>query len=128
LLLTILPLIVIAIVDLFMGRGWYRVIQSPDWAFGSSVLFGQIIFKLVACVIKGRAEVKNWEKVGLTVVIVLVFGLVPSLVGLSLRLTIEDPSISLVVFQSALFVLSSACFLFFGSIAHYGLFLSQENH
>jgi branched-subunit amino acid ABC-type transport system permease component len=125
-LLTILPLVVITMVELILGKGWFQLIKSPEWAFGSSVLFGQVIFKLVVSVTKTPVNPKAWEQIGLVVVILVVVGLVPSLVVLSLRLTMGEPSMALIISQSVLFLLSSVVFLFFGSVAHYGLFHAAE--
>src|SRR5882672_5298110 len=113
LLLTVLPLIVLAMVGLTLGKGWVHVIQSPEWAFGAAVLFGQTVFKLVAGVIKGGSQL--WEEIGLIVVLVIVAGLVPSLVVLALRLTVDTPTAAMTISQSVLFLLSAIVFLVLGA-------------
>ena len=125
-LLTVLPLIIIAIVELLLGKGWFEIVKSAEWAFGASVLFGQTIFKLVVSVFKGLDVSEYWEIFGLMVVVLIVVGLVPSLVVLSLRLTITEPSNALIITQSILFLLSSIAFLYIGSVAHYGLFHAKK--
>jgi hypothetical protein len=121
LLLTILPLVVLSMVELTMGKGWLHVVESAEWSFGAAVLFGQTIFKVVAGVVRVRVT-EGWEAIGLLVVVLIVFGLVPSLVVLALRLTTAEPPTSLVVFQAVLFLVSAGTFLVLGTVAHYALF------
>ncbi len=120
LLLTILPLLVIAIVEIISEKRWFEILQSPEWSFGAAVLFGQTIFKFVAGIVKGHAT--GWETIALIVVTLIVIGLVPSLTILALRLTISQPTNLLITFQTVLFLLSAISFVSLGSIAHYGLF------
>ena len=121
-MLTVLPLLVLIIVELLLGKGWQEIVASPEWSFGASVLFGLAVFKLVIGVVKGRAD--EWENIGLTVVLLIVVGLVPSLIVLALRLSMasSEPPRGLVVTQCLLFLLASVTFLVFGAVAHYGLF------
>ena len=48
LLFIVLPLVVISIVDVSVGRSLFAIIESPELSFGSAVLFGQTIFKVVS--------------------------------------------------------------------------------
>jgi hypothetical protein len=45
LLFIVLPLVVISIVDVSVGRSFFAIIESPELSFGSAVLFGQTIIK-----------------------------------------------------------------------------------
>ena len=124
LLLTILPLLVIAIVEILSEKGWWQILQSPEWSFGSAVLFGQTIFKFVAGIVRGHAD--QWEMIALIVVLLIVIGLVPSLVILALRLTVSQPSNLLINLQTALFCLSAVSFVVLGAVSHYGLFHASK--
>jgi len=121
LLLTVLPLIVLIIVETIMGR-ILLVPLSPEWAFGASVLFGLAIFKLVISVVKGG--ITNWEAVGYFLVLLIVAGLVPSLVVLALRLSITEPPWPLIVTQDLLFVGSAYTFVRIAATSHAGLYHS----
>lgn len=48
LLFIVLPLVVISIVDVSVGRSLFAIIESPELSFGSAVLFGQTIIKVVS--------------------------------------------------------------------------------
>ncbi|MGZ8160850.1 MAG: hypothetical protein ACXWT4_18895 [Methylobacter sp.] len=47
LLFIVLPLVVISIVDVSIGRSLFAIIETPELSFGSAVLFGQTIIKVV---------------------------------------------------------------------------------
>jgi len=117
LLFAVLPLVVVAIVLRHMGDGWMSVAGSAEWSFGTSILFGQSVVKLVAGV--ARSTLSAWAPVALTVALVMVLGLVPSIVVLVLVLQVEHPKhppTPLVIAQLTLFSLSMVCFLVLGSI------------
>ena len=46
LLFIALPLVVISIVDVSVGRSLFAIIESPELSFGSAVLFGKPSLKL----------------------------------------------------------------------------------
>src|ERR1043166_2854153 len=121
-LFVILPLIVLTIVLISKGRGARELFAAPEWSFGSAVLMGQTVVKLVysiASVKKGR--VRNAEFMQLVAAVIIVLGLVPSLIVLSLVLTATTASAGLTSFQMALFVLGLLIFLLFGMLAHWML-------
>ena len=109
-LFIVLPLIVLAIVFSFRGHGG-DVLSSVEWSFGASILFGQSIVKLI----RSMAEKGGFHagRVTLLAAGVLVLGLVPSLVVLSMFLVQEPtpPTTLMVAAQGVLFVLSFFCFL-----------------
>jgi len=87
LLFIVLPLVVISIVDVSVGRSLFAIIQSPELSFGSAVLFGQTIIKVVS----GFAHTKpsGAEEPVFIIALIIVFGLVPSLVVLALLLSVN---------------------------------------
>ena len=87
LLFILLPLIVISIVDVSVGRSLIAIIESPELSFGSAVLFGQTIIKVVS----GFAHTKpsGAEQPVFIIALIIVFGLVPSLVVLAFLLSIN---------------------------------------
>ncbi len=87
LLFIVLPLVVISIVDVSIGRSLFAIIQTPELSFGSAVLFGQTIIKVVS----GFAYTKptGAEQPVFIIALIIVFGLVPSLVVLALLLSVS---------------------------------------
>lgn len=116
LLFIILPLVVISIVDVSVGKSLFVIIQSPELSFGSAVLFGQTIIKVVS----GFAHTKptGAEQPVFIIALIIVFGLVPSLVVLALLLSISPIPNGLVLAQAGIFVLGVITFFFFGVDGH----------
>ena len=87
LLFIVLPLVVISIVAVSVGRSLFAIIESPELSFGSAVLFGQTIIKVVS----GFAHTKpsGAEQPVFLIALIIVFGLVPSLVVLALLLSVR---------------------------------------
>ena len=87
LLFIVLPLVVISIVDVSVGRSLFAIIESPELSFGSAVLFGQTIIKVVS----GFAHTKpsGAEQPVFIIALIIVFGLVPSLVVLALLVSVN---------------------------------------
>lgn len=117
---VLVPLVVLTMVYLAGGKTTHTVLESPEWAFGASILFGQSIIKLVSGAI--RLGTEKWETIVLIVAIVMVLGLVPSLIVLALILTNEPPNETLLIAQLILFVIGSIAFFILGALGHYGLF------
>jgi hypothetical protein len=115
LLFVFLPLIVIAIIRLNNGSTVRELLSVPDWSFGTAILLGQGLVKLVSGVAAQRPAAR-WQVVALIVSAMVVLGLVPSLMVLALMLTQTTPSVALVATQMSLFVLSVVIFLVFGSL------------
>ncbi|WP_394752246.1 hypothetical protein [Crenothrix sp.] len=112
LLFIVLPLVVISIVDVSVGRSLFAIIESPELSFGSAVLFGQTIIKVVT----GFAHSKptGAEQPVFIIALIIVFGLVPSLVVLALLLSITPIPYELQLAQAFIFSLGIVVFLFFG--------------
>jgi hypothetical protein len=116
LLFILLPLVVITIVDLSVGRPLFVIIESPELSFGSAVLFGQTIIKVVS----GFAHTKpsGAEQPVFIIALIIVFGLVPSLVVLALLLSVNPIPSGLQIAQGAIFALGIITFFFFGVKGH----------
>jgi hypothetical protein len=116
LLFIVLPLVVISIVDVSIGKSLFAIIQSPELSFGSAVLFGQTIIKVVS----GFAHTKptGAEQPVFIIALIIVFGLVPSLVVLALLLSISPIPNGLLLAQAGIFALGVITFFFFGVDGH----------
>jgi hypothetical protein len=116
LLFIILPLVVITIVDLSIGKSLFVIIESPELSFGSAVLFGQTIIKVVS----GFAHTKpsGAEQPVFIIALIIVFGLVPSLVVLALLLSVNPIPYGLKLAQAGIFALGIITFFFFGVNGH----------
>ena len=116
LLFIVLPLVVISIVDVSVGRSMFAIIESPELSFGSAVLFGQTIIKVVS----GFAHTKpsGAEQPVFIIALIIVFGLVPSLVVLALLLSVNPVPHGLKLAQASIFVLGVIVFGFFGVNGH----------
>jgi hypothetical protein len=108
----VLPLVVISIVDVSVGRSLFAIIESLELSFGSAVLFGQTIIKVGP----GFAHTKpsGAEQPAL----IIVFALVPSLVVLALLLSVNPIPNGLQLAQAGIFALGIITFLFFGVNGH----------
>ncbi|ATG90128.1 hypothetical protein MKLM6_1893 [Methylomonas koyamae] len=116
LLFILLPLVVISIVDVSVGRSLYALIESPELSFGSAVLFGQTIIKVVS----GFAHSKpsGAEQPVFIIAMIIVFGLVPSLVVLALLLSVNPIPHGLQMAQAGIFVQGIIVFFNFGVTGH----------
>lgn len=113
-LFVLVPLLVLAIVFVATGRGFKAIFASPEWSFGAAVLFGQALVKLVSA-ISVRGGVRH--NVTFLVALLIVFGVVPSMVVLSLVLLAEPPSLGLVWAQTIMFFVALAVFIILGTVA-----------
>lgn len=116
LLFIVLPLVVISIVDVSIGRSLFAIIETPELSFGSAVLFGQAIIKVVS----GFAYTKptGAEQPVFIIALIIVFGLVPSLVVLALLLSVNPIPYGLQLAQVCIFALGVIVFFFFGVKGH----------
>ena len=116
LLFIVLPLVVISIVDVSVGRSLFAIIESPELSFGSAVLFGQTIIKVVS----GFAHTKpsGAEQPVFIIALIIVFGLVPSLVVLALLLSVNPIPHGLQLAQACIFTLGIIVFFLFGVNGH----------
>jgi len=113
-LFSILPMIILVIVHFYKGT-LSSVFFLPEWALVAAVLFGQTIAKITsgAVAFAKKASI-SYQQVTLSVTLIIVFGLVPSLVVLTLILVSTTPSVGLTIGQLALFVLGIITFFLMG--------------
>jgi hypothetical protein len=116
LLLTVLPLIVLTIVERAQGKSWWHVLESPEWSFGASVLFGLSILKFVT----GETKMPGAEthRTGFRLVVLISLGLTPSLVTLALVLSMPEVPTGLIQFQLVLFIYGALSFFVYGALSH----------
>src|SRR6185437_1768185 len=118
---TVLPLVVVLIV--VSENGWVRLFASPEWSFGSAILFGQSIVRFFSGLLRGGAAASG--PVALTVSLIIVFGLAPSL-GILVFTLIEAEKCPLGppsnrqhwlhIMQVIFFFLSAAAYLILGTV------------
>ncbi|MCR4536599.1 hypothetical protein [Shewanella xiamenensis] len=114
-LFIFIPFLVIGIVKIYKSD-FSTFFQAADWSFAASILFGQVIVKLVSgSVIHKKSK---WQRVVVLLSFILVLGLVPSLIVLALILIDGGTSSFLIIMQLVLFTLASSVFFFVGSAAH----------
>jgi hypothetical protein len=114
-LFVLLPFVVIAIIKIYLSDV-DAFFKAADWSFASSILFGQVLVKLVSgSVIHSGAK---WQRVVLLVALVLVLGLVPCLIILALILIDNGNSQFLINMQAAIFVIATLTFFLLGSASH----------
>jgi len=111
---VLLPLLVIAILHAAESR-ICNIFYAPEWSFATSVLFGLTIVKLIMGV-AAREHSFHWQFIGLTAALLLVFGLVPSLIVLSVVFRASQPSLGFAIAQLFLFLISTVSFFIFGTI------------
>ena len=114
-LFTLFPIIILIIIRCNEGT-YCKIFYNSEWSIISLILFGQSIVKFSA----GIAHNKNrfhWQLVSLIVSLIIIIGLIPSAIILTLILN-DGSSFSneLYYTQALLFLLSSGCFFTFGGL------------
>jgi hypothetical protein len=90
---------------------------NTEWSFASIVLFGQSIVKFSSGVsLKGKLK---WQIVALLISILIIFGLVPSILVLTLAILNEAKTYVLYIWQIVLFFLSCISFFVIGLLGQY---------
>ncbi len=124
LLFVFLPLVVLLIVFALATSGFAKVFSKTEWAFVTAILFGQSIIKIVGGLLSSQATV-HWQRPVLLIAGIIVIGLVPSLVVMTLIAVSPEPPLSLIITQLVLFILSVTCFFLFGGVGQ-SLFMEHE--
>jgi hypothetical protein len=116
-LFTLSPFIAISMVFYFKGRSLGDLFSQPEWALAASVISAQAVVKLVAGLLSlPGGRIVAWQLFTFLIAVVIVFGIIPSLIVLSLILSSEhEVSAKLVHWQVFCFGLG---FFFFVS-CHY---------
>ena len=117
LLFALLPFAVVFIVFAYQNKGWKTYLMAPEWAFASALLFGQTIVKVVQGALSPGLKA-NPPAVVLTISLLIVCGLVPSMVLLAIVLTGTNGPLWLGITQMILAVIASYIFVLFAAIAH----------
>ena len=114
-----LPFVVIALV-LFERGELAKFAYMPEWAIAASVLIGLSLVRFAAGLLQARVRVESlaWERVMLMFALIIIFGLIPSLLVLSLVL-VSPPSLYLALAQIGLFAFGLFLFLSLGWTAQH---------
>jgi hypothetical protein len=112
LLFIFLPFLVMAIIYFYKNK-INTILYEPEWSLAASVMFGQSIIKFIHILTKKRAgktmTVKTYN-LGAGLSAIMVLGLVPTLISLSLIFTSELVPDWLMITQIILFVLATIVF------------------
>lgn len=117
-----LPLIVTAIVEATHSH-YVQIIATPEWAFGASVLSGQLILA-DAQALGPRHASDAWPVALLAFYIVAL--LVPAMTVLTLVLSMEEPPFILDLSQVLIFAASLLAFIVAGGVRGTKAALSKE--
>ncbi|MDR3704254.1 MAG: hypothetical protein P4L56_31690 [Candidatus Sulfopaludibacter sp.] len=126
-LLVLLPFVVMAIVLAQKGE-LSKLASMPEWGVASSALIGLSMVRFAAGLLHARTPVEGlaWERVLLLFALIIVLGLVPSLLVLSLVLIAKTPSSYLSAMQIVFFLLSLFLFISLGWAGEHVLTESTE--
>jgi len=115
---AVLPLLVVLFVMIDMNR-FPSIFESPEWSFGAAILFGQSLVKFVSGLARSGAAAIG--PVALAVSLIVVFGLAPSLLVLTMTL-LHSPEFSghpgrwLQVLQVVLFCGGAVSYVLLGTV------------
>lgn len=112
-----LPLLLIIMIFLHAGRST-EVFASPEWSFGSAVLFGQTLAKLVSGLAKSGHTRPG--AAALVTSLLIVFGLAPALIINAIMLQLKPQDLSnfwLEAIQVADFAAAAFVYVVIGGVA-----------
>ena len=118
-LFILLPLIVLTVVLTFQKKN-FELFHTPEWSFISTIFFGQILIKIIAAALSEEKTV-HWQRIVLLASGLMVLGIVPSLLVLTLVLVSDTPSNALAVAQIALFIISAVLYFVIGRVGQYAI-------
>ncbi len=118
-LFSCLPLIVVLGV-LFQDGHTPTYFASPEWSFGACILFAQTVVRFVTGLMRAGGRAVSGP-VACAIAVVVVLGLVPSLLVLTMTLQTLDSGTTpvspwLQFFQVLLFLLSAVAYLLLGTV------------
>ncbi len=120
---VLLPLVIVVFV--WGGRGnLMKALMSPEWSFGTCVLFGQTTVKLVLGCVIDRQRI-NKSLMAVVVTLLVVGGIVPSSVILAQLIDVENPNSFLVGAQWVWFAISFISYLWLGGLGEYKIALRE---
>jgi hypothetical protein len=122
-LFIILPLIVLAIVLTYQRKS-FELFHTPEWSFISTIIFGQILLKIIAAALSSKDF--QWQRIVFTAAFLIVLGIVPSLLILTLVLVSDTPSNTLAIAQLVLCFVSIILFFLLGGAGQY--VITQQEH
>ena len=116
-----LPLLIVLMVLLRYERGDH-IWSAPEWAFGAAILFGQALVKFMTGLAHGGKAAHG--PVALAITLIIVLGLAPSLLVLTLILMAREGSpvqpaevaTGLCVAQIVWFLAAAATYVMFGAV------------
>src|SRR5574341_197050 len=115
-LFILLPLLVLAVVLTFQKKT-FELFHTPEWSFVSTIFFGQILIKIIAAALSVERTV-HWQRIVLLASGLMVLGIVPSLLVLTLVIVSDTPSNAFIA-QIALFIISAALYFVIGRVGQY---------
>ena len=113
-----LPILVIAFVYIYRQRSFTEFVMSPEISFGATVLYGQSVVRWAESFIFATLNVGKLVKkefVGLFIALIIVFGLTPGLICLSILITDEKAALWLGIYQLMNLLMSYVIFFFANS-------------
>jgi ABC-type polysaccharide transport system permease subunit len=113
-LFILLPFIVSGIVFSYKGH-YSKLLDMHEWSLAACVLIGQSLVKFISGMLANKdVYTARWERVAFAISFLIVAGLVPSLIILSLVLIDGVHSRGLAIAQVGIFVLAVVVFFAFG--------------
>jgi len=103
-LFVLLPILIILIIHLLTSHST-SIFRSHELSYATIVLFGQTIVKFATGICKSKAK-NRWQLVAFILTSIIILGLVPSIVILSLLLLINEPDIWILWAQLIFFIFS----------------------
>jgi hypothetical protein len=112
-----LPLLLIVMIYSNTGKS-AEIFASPEWSFGSAVLFGQTLARFVRCLAQGGGHARPGAAALITALL-LVFGLAPALIINAITLTQHagEPNRLIAAFQVVDFAVAAFVYVVIGDVA-----------
>lgn len=108
----ILPFIVMIIIYIYLNK-LNNILYEPEWSLASSVMFGQSIIKMIHAINNGtkgkKVHLKSYN-IGAMISLLIVIGLIPSLIVLSLIFTSKEIPNWLMIMQIIYFIFAITIF------------------
>lgn len=119
-LFTLAPLIILFIIKI-NKESFESFLKAPDVSFVNMILFGQSLVRFVSGTTKTRKNV-NWQLISLILTILIVLGLFPSAIILTLIL-LNPFSSDFIIWQWGIFIFALLANFIIGSVGQ--MFLDE---